>query len=68
MLAWLLKTDWAIRQIERLSFDYIKMECAGGKCYGVLAVRLTHPLIIAQANLQFRSIGYASLWPCSISY
>lgn len=38
MIAWLMKTPFAIRQIERLSYDYIKMDCAGDKCYGVLAV------------------------------
>lgn len=34
-----MKTDMAIKLIEKWSFDYIKMECAGEKCYGVLAVR-----------------------------
>ncbi|KAF4571365.1 hypothetical protein EYR40_007826 [Pleurotus pulmonarius] len=38
MLAWLMKTDWAIKLIEKYSYDYIKMDCAGDKCYGVLAV------------------------------
>lgn len=33
-----MKTDMAIKHIEKWSFDYIKMECAGEKCYGVLAV------------------------------
>ncbi len=35
-----MKTDVAIRQIEKWSYDYIKMDCAGDKCYGVLAVRI----------------------------
>jgi serine incorporator 1/3 len=38
MLAWLMKTPFAIKQIEKWSYDYIKMDCDGGKCYGVLAV------------------------------
>ncbi|TFK70313.1 TMS membrane protein/tumor differentially expressed protein [Pluteus cervinus] len=38
ILAWLMKTDWAIRQIEKLSFDYIKMRCEADQCYGVMAV------------------------------
>jgi hypothetical protein len=33
-----MKTDLAIRQIEKWSFDYIKMDCKEEKCYGVLAV------------------------------
>lgn len=38
MLAWLMKTPFAIRQIEKWSYDYIKMDCDGDKCYGILAV------------------------------
>ncbi|OCF35200.1 membrane protein [Kwoniella heveanensis BCC8398] len=38
MLAYLSRTDIAIRQIEKLSWDWIKMDCSGGKCYGLLAV------------------------------
>jgi serine incorporator 1/3 len=38
MLAWLMKTPFAIQQIEKWSYDYIKMDCAEDKCYGVLAV------------------------------
>lgn len=38
MLAYLSRTDIAIKQLERLSFDWIKMDCSGGKCYGLLAV------------------------------
>lgn len=34
-----MKTPFAIRKIEEWSYDYIKMECEEGKCYGVLAVR-----------------------------
>jgi serine incorporator 1/3 len=39
MLAWLMKTPLAIKTIEKWSYDYIKMDCEEGKCYGVLAVR-----------------------------
>lgn len=38
MLAYLSRTDIAIRAIEKLSWDWIKMDCSGGKCYGLLAV------------------------------
>lgn len=34
-----MKTPFAIRKIEHWSYDYIKMDCDEGKCYGVLAVR-----------------------------
>ncbi|KAI0346292.1 TMS membrane protein/tumor differentially expressed protein [Trametopsis cervina] len=38
MLAWLMKTPLAIKQIEKWSHGYLELDCAGGKCYGVLAV------------------------------
>lgn len=38
MLAYLSRTNFAIKQIEKLSWDWIKMDCSGGKCYGLLAV------------------------------
>jgi hypothetical protein len=38
MLAYFSRTDIAIRQLEKLSWDWIKMDCSGGKCYGLLAV------------------------------
>lgn len=39
MLAWLMKSPIIIDQIEKLSHGYLKMDCEGDKCYGVLAVR-----------------------------
>lgn len=41
MLAWLMKTPLAIKQIEKWSHGYLEMDCEGGKCYGVLAVSNT---------------------------
>lgn len=38
MLAWLMKSPLIIEQIEKLSHGYLKMDCEGDKCYGVLAV------------------------------
>ena len=40
LFAWLMLTDWAIKAISKWSYDYIKMNCPEGKCYGVLAVSL----------------------------
>ncbi len=40
MLAWLMKSPIIIEQIEKLSGGYLKMDCEGDKCYGVLAVSL----------------------------
>lgn len=39
MLAWLMKSPLVYHQLEKWSYDYIKMDCDDGKCYGVLAVR-----------------------------
>jgi len=33
-----MKTPFAIRQIEKLTYDYIKIDCPSGGCYGILAV------------------------------
>jgi hypothetical protein len=38
ILAWVMKTDAVAKLIKKWSMDYIKMDCAEGKCYGVLAV------------------------------
>ncbi|PAV16116.1 TMS membrane tumor differentially [Pyrrhoderma noxium] len=38
MLAWAMRSRFAINLIEKWSYDYIKMDCEDGKCYGVLAV------------------------------
>lgn len=39
LLAWIMKTDTLIKFLQKASMDYIKMDCDGDKCYGVLAVR-----------------------------
>ncbi|KAJ8509153.1 hypothetical protein ONZ45_g8668 [Pleurotus djamor] len=58
MLAWLMKTDWAIKLIEKYSYDYIKMDCADGKCYGVLAVhRICFALSLFHVLLSVALVG-----------
>lgn len=41
-----MKTNLAIELIKKWSYDYIKMDCDGGKCYGVLAVSRLNVLLI----------------------
>lgn len=55
MLAWLMKSPLIIDQIEKMSHGYLKMDCEGDKCYGVLAVRI--PLLSADigVNLELGS-------------
>ncbi|KAG6844290.1 hypothetical protein H0H87_008159, partial [Tephrocybe sp. NHM501043] len=45
-----MKTDMAIKLIEKWSAGYIKMDCEGDKCYGVLAV---HRICFALTLLHF---------------
>jgi len=58
MFAWLMKTDFAIHLIEKWSYDYIKMDCKDGICYGVLAVhRICFALALFHALLSASLIG-----------
>lgn len=34
----MMLTDFAIKLVAKWSWEWIKMECKEGKCYGVLAV------------------------------
>lgn len=31
-------TDWAVKKLEHLTLDYMKIKCMGGECYGFVAV------------------------------
>jgi hypothetical protein len=31
-------SQWAIKKLEHLTLDYMKLDCAEGSCYGVMAV------------------------------
>jgi len=58
MLAWLMKTRFMIELIEKWSYDYIKMDCEEGKCYGVLAVhRVCFALVLFHVLLSISLIG-----------
>ena len=65
-----MKTPMAIKLIEKWSYDYIKMDCEGGRCYGVLAVcDSSLPLIGLELNaILVRSIEFVLLCHCSISF
>jgi hypothetical protein len=38
ILAWIMLTPWAIKKLQHLTFDYVKINCPTGQCYGWLAV------------------------------
>jgi len=53
-----MRTGWAISLIQKWSYDYIKMDCAGDKCYGVLAVhRICFALTLFHAILSISLVG-----------
>ena len=37
-LSWIMLTPWAIEKLQHLTFDYVKINCPQGQCYGWLAV------------------------------
>lgn len=45
-----MKTPWVIKQIEKITLDYIHLNCTTGKCYGVLAI---HRVCFALALFHF---------------
>ncbi|KIJ52532.1 hypothetical protein M422DRAFT_223091 [Sphaerobolus stellatus SS14] len=58
LLAWIMKTPFIVQQIEKLTFDYIKIECSGGGCYGLLAVhRICFALALFHGLLAASLIG-----------
>ncbi|KAJ7637652.1 serine incorporator/TMS membrane protein [Mycena polygramma] len=58
ILAWIMKTEMVIELIRKWSYDYIKMECANDKCYGVLAVhRICFALTLFHTILSLSLIG-----------
>lgn len=38
IVAWIMLTPWAIEKLEHLTFDYVKINCPSGTCYGWVAV------------------------------
>lgn len=58
LLAWTMLSDWAINLVAHYSYDWIKMDCTAGKCYGVLAVhRVCFALALFHSALSLLLIG-----------
>jgi hypothetical protein len=38
IFAWIMLTPWAINKLQHLTFDYMKISCPAGNCYGWVAV------------------------------
>ncbi|KYK59656.1 hypothetical protein DCS_00790 [Drechmeria coniospora] len=39
ILSWVMLTPWAVHKLQNLTFDYVKINCPNGECYGWLAVQ-----------------------------
>lgn len=53
-----MKTPFVIRQIEKITYDYIKIDCPDGGCYGLLAVhRICFALALFHGILSMTLIG-----------
>lgn len=39
ILSWIMLTPWAIKKLEHLTFDYVKIDCPTGQCHGWLAMQ-----------------------------
>ncbi|GAA5869221.1 hypothetical protein JCM3774_003983 [Rhodotorula dairenensis] len=58
LIAWTSLSDWGKRQLERISYDWIRMHCPDNTCYGVLAVhRVCFALAMFHAALAILLIG-----------
>ncbi|EJD53006.1 TMS membrane protein/tumor differentially expressed protein [Auricularia subglabra TFB-10046 SS5] len=58
MLAWIMKTPFAIGLLQKWSPEYTRMDCAKGSCYGVLAVhRVCFALVLLHGILSALLIG-----------
>ncbi|CDS07507.1 hypothetical protein LRAMOSA01456 [Lichtheimia ramosa] len=58
ILAWLMLSNWAIKQLQRITLDYMKLECSEGTCYGIIAVhRVCFALVLFHALLGCLLLG-----------
>jgi hypothetical protein len=61
ILSWIMLTDWAIKKLEHLTLDYMKLTCLGGECYGFVAVhRINFALALFHLILACLLIGVHS--------
>ncbi|KAI8970597.1 serine incorporator/TMS membrane protein [Pilobolus umbonatus] len=58
IIAWLMLSSWAIQHIQRLSLDYLKMDCPEGTCYGIIAVhRVCFALVLFHTLMGLLLLG-----------
>lgn len=65
-------SNWAIKQLQRITLDYMKLECSEGTCYGIIAVSSNkHPYLAVKSIHVLDIIGSSSMlcigsFPCFI--
>ncbi|KAI8889473.1 TMS membrane protein/tumor differentially expressed protein [Backusella circina FSU 941] len=58
IIAWLMLSDWVIKQIQKLSLDYLQFDCSEGSCHGTIAVhRVCFALVLFHAFLGLLLLG-----------
>ncbi|KAI9309173.1 serine incorporator/TMS membrane protein [Cunninghamella echinulata] len=58
IFAWLMLSNWAIKQLQHLTLDYLKLECSEGTCYGIIAVhRVCFALVLFHTILGCLLLG-----------
>ncbi|SAL95199.1 hypothetical protein [Absidia glauca] len=58
IFAWLMLSNWAIKQLQHLTLDYLKLECSEGTCYGIIAVhRVCFALVLFHSILGLLLLG-----------
>lgn len=61
ILSWIMLTPWAIKKLQHLTLDYVKINCPTGQCYGWLAVhRINFALGLLHLLLAVLLFGVAS--------
>ncbi|ANB11513.1 Tms1p [Sugiyamaella lignohabitans] len=61
ILSWIMLTDWAVKKLEHLTLDYMKITCLGGECYGFVAVhRINFALALFHVILAGLLVGVHS--------
>jgi hypothetical protein len=61
ILSWIMLTPWAVKKLENLTLDYMKISCNGSACYGFVAVhRVNFALGLFHALLAIILLGVKS--------
>lgn len=61
IVSWIMLTPWALKKLQNLTLDYMKIRCDGKECYGWVAVhRINFGLGLFHLLLAFMLVGVRS--------